>query len=57
VVASIVLGLVAAASVGVALARFTEGSPARLALRYLAIAAGAGAVTYGIGAAVGVSTG
>jgi vacuolar iron transporter family protein len=57
VVASIVLGLVAAASVGVALARFTEGSPTRLALRYLAIAAGAGAVTYGIGAAVGVSTG
>jgi vacuolar iron transporter family protein len=56
-VASVVLGLVGAASMGVALARFTEGSALRLALRYLLIATVAGAVTYAIGAAVGVSTG
>jgi VIT1/CCC1 family predicted Fe2+/Mn2+ transporter len=57
VVASIVLGLAGAAMVGLALARFTEGSAVRLATRYVLIAAGAGAVTYAIGSAVGVSTG
>lgn len=57
IVASVVLGVVGAAALGVALAVFTLGSPWRLALRYSAIAIGAGAVTYGIGAAVGVSTG
>jgi len=57
VVASILLGVAGAASLGVALARFTMGSPVRLALRYTAIAVAAGAVTFGIGSAVGVSTG
>ncbi len=57
VVASILLGLAGAAVLGLALARFTEGSPIRLATRYVAIAAGAGALTYAIGSAVGVSTG
>lgn len=56
VIASVLLGVAGAATVGVALARFTNGSPFRLALRYTAIAVVAGAVTYGIGAAVGVST-
>jgi VIT1/CCC1 family predicted Fe2+/Mn2+ transporter len=57
VVASIVLGVGGAVLLGVLLARFTRGSPLRLALRYAVIAIVAGAVTYGIGAAVGVSTG
>lgn len=56
VVASVVLGVAGAATLGVALAHYTKGSPLRLALRYSAIAVVAGAVTYGIGAAVGVST-
>jgi VIT1/CCC1 family predicted Fe2+/Mn2+ transporter len=57
VVTSVVLGVLGAALLGVALARFTLGSPVRLALRYTAIAVLAGAVTYGIGSVVGVSTG
>ena len=57
VIASVVLGVVGAAGLGVALARFTMGSPVRLAIRYTAIAVIAGAVTYGIGALVGVNTG
>ncbi len=57
VVASIVLGVLGAAGLGVALAWFTLGSPWRLALRYVAIAVLAGAVTYGLGSAIGVSTG
>lgn len=57
VVASIVLGVLGAAALGVALAFFTLGSPWRLALRYVAIAVFAGAVTYGLGSAIGVSTG
>jgi VIT1/CCC1 family predicted Fe2+/Mn2+ transporter len=56
VAASILLGVAGAAALGVALARFTMGSPVRLALRYTAIAVVAGAVTYGIGSLVGVST-
>ena len=56
VIASVVLGIVGAASLGVALATFTLGSRVRLALRYTAIAIGAGAVTFGIGSLVGVST-
>lgn len=56
IVASVVLAVVGAAGLGVALARFTQGSPFRLAVRYVAIAVLAGAVTYGIGSAVGVST-
>ena len=56
VIASVVLGIVGAAALGVALAVFTLGSRLRLALRYTVIAIGAGAVTYGIGSVVGVST-
>ena len=56
VLASVLLGIAGAAGLGVALARFTMGSPVRLALRYTAIAVLAGAVTYGIGSVVGVST-
>jgi VIT1/CCC1 family predicted Fe2+/Mn2+ transporter len=56
IVASVALGLIGAAALGVALARFTMGSPVRLAARYVTIAVLAGAVTYGIGSAVGVST-
>jgi vacuolar iron transporter family protein len=56
VVASIVLGIAGAASLGVALATFTLGSRVKLAVRYASIAVLAGAVTFGIGSAVGVST-
>ena len=56
IVASVVLAVGGAAGLGVALARFTLGSPFRLAFRYVAIAVLAGAVTYGIGSIVGVST-
>lgn len=56
VVASVVLGVLGAAVLGVALAWFTLGSPVRLALRYVVIAVVAGAVTYGVGSLVGVST-
>lgn len=56
IVASVVLGVLGAAGLGIALAAFTMGSPVRLALRYVTIAVLAGAITYGIGAAVGVST-
>jgi len=57
VLASILLGVAGAATVGLAVAYFTEGSPARLVLRYVSIAAIASAVTWLIGSAVGVSTG
>jgi VIT1/CCC1 family predicted Fe2+/Mn2+ transporter len=56
IVASVVLAVAGAAGLGVALARFTLGSPFRLAVRYVTIAVVAGAVTYGIGSIVGVST-
>jgi VIT1/CCC1 family predicted Fe2+/Mn2+ transporter len=56
-VSSVVLGVAGAAGLGVAIAAFTLGSRFRLALRYVAIAVLAGSVTYGIGSAVGVSTG
>ena len=52
--ASVILGAVAAVAIGVALAAFTGRSAARSALRQLAIAAAAAAVTYGVGNAVGV---
>jgi vacuolar iron transporter family protein len=55
-IASIVLGAVTAACIGVALARMTGRSPVRAALRQLSIATVAAAVTYGVGAAVGVRT-
>lgn len=54
-VASIVLGALAALAVGGALARFTGRSWVLSALRQLAVAAAAAAVTFGLGAAIGVS--
>ncbi len=57
VAASILLGGVAAFAVGAALARFTGRSMLRSAFRQLAVSAVAAAVTWGIGSAVGVSTG
>ncbi|MBV8980435.1 MAG: VIT1/CCC1 transporter family protein [Acidimicrobiia bacterium] len=57
VAASIVLGAVAAFAVGAALARFTGRSVVRSAGRQLLLSAVAAAITYGIGAAVGVATG
>ncbi len=57
VVVSLVLAAIAATIVGVALARFTGRSPVRAALRQVGIAAAAAAVTYGIGALVGVGGG
>jgi VIT1/CCC1 family predicted Fe2+/Mn2+ transporter len=55
VVASVILGALAALTVGAALARFTGRSPALSALRQLAVAAAAAAVTYAVGAAIGVN--
>jgi len=55
VVLSIVLGVLGAASVGLALARFTDRSPTISALRHVAITAVAATATYAIGTLVGVS--
>lgn len=57
VVASIILGALAALAVGTAVATFTGRSRVRTALRQLGIACVVAAVTYGIGTAVGVHTG
>ena len=54
VMASIVLGVLAALGVGAALARFTGRPVARLALRQLVWSAVPAAITYAIGSAVGV---
>ena len=54
-IASVIVGLVAAALVGVLLARFTERSPARTAGRQVAWAAGACAVTFAIGSLLGTT--
>jgi VIT1/CCC1 family predicted Fe2+/Mn2+ transporter len=56
VVGSIVLTLVAAATIGVILGTFTGRSRIYSALRQMAIATVAAGVTYGIGALVGVET-
>ena len=56
VLASIVIAAVAAVVVGSALSLFTGRSWWWSAFRQLAICAAAGAVTYGVGAAVGLST-
>ena len=56
-VASIVLGALSAVLIGLALALFTGRSRLRTVARQLAWLAIAAAGTYGIGAAVGVSTG
>jgi VIT1/CCC1 family predicted Fe2+/Mn2+ transporter len=55
VIASVVLGLVAAAVVGVAIAVFTERSKTRTACRQVLVAAGACGGTYLIGSLLGVS--
>lgn len=57
VVASVVLGILGAATVGVLLARSTHGSYVRMVARYVGIAIVASGVTYLVGSAVGVSTG
>ena len=55
VIASIVLGVVAAIAVGAALARFTGRSMVWSAARQLFVATLAAAVTYAVGAAIGVN--
>jgi vacuolar iron transporter family protein len=53
IVASVVLGAVAAVATGVVLARYTERPVLASALRQLAVTAVAAAVTFGIGKAIG----
>lgn len=55
VIASVVLGIVAAALVGLAIAIFTERSKVRTACRQVLVAAGACGGTYLIGSLLGVS--
>ena len=54
-IASVIVGLVSAALVGILLARFTERSPARTAARQVAWAAGACAITFAIGSLLGTT--
>ncbi len=54
-VASVIVGLVAAALVGVLLARFTERSPIRTAARQVIWAAGACIITFAIGSLLGTT--
>lgn len=56
VIISVALGVVMAIATGIAVATFTGRSKLHSALRQLAIAALAAAVTYGVGTAVGVHT-
>ena len=56
ILASVAIGVVASLLVGAGLAGFTGRSRWRSALRQLAVASVAAAVTYGIGRAVGVGT-
>lgn len=53
--ASVIIGIVAALAVGYVLARFTERSVVRTAARQALVAAGACAATYVIGSALGTS--
>jgi len=53
-IASVTLGVTGAAIVGVLLARFTERSLVRTAIRQVFVAAGAATATYLIGSALGV---
>jgi VIT1/CCC1 family predicted Fe2+/Mn2+ transporter len=57
VAASVIIGAVAALLLGAAIGWFAGRSVPRTALRQLALAAVAAGVTYGVGAALGVSTG
>lgn len=54
-VASVMIGVVAAAAVGIALARFTKRSVIRSATRYVLLAAGACLLTWLIGSAFGAT--
>lgn len=54
-IASVVVGLAAAALVGVLLARFTERSPLKTAGRQVSWAAGACAITFAIGSLLGTT--
>jgi VIT1/CCC1 family predicted Fe2+/Mn2+ transporter len=56
VIASIVLGVIGAASIGIALATFTGRSKVFSAVRQVGIAVVAAGVTFGVGRAVGVNT-
>lgn len=56
IVTSLVLSAMVAAVVGLALASFTDRSRLRAVVRQVAILVAAAAGTYGIGAAIGVST-
>jgi VIT1/CCC1 family predicted Fe2+/Mn2+ transporter len=55
VIASVVLGVVAAVAVGAGLSRFTRRSAFRSALRQLVIVSAAAGLTYGVGRALGTS--
>ena len=57
IVASVVLSALAAIAIGVVLAAFTHRSVVRSALRQLILTAGAAAVTYGVGRALGTGLG
>jgi VIT1/CCC1 family predicted Fe2+/Mn2+ transporter len=57
IVASVVLSAVAAVTVGIVLAAFTQRPMLRSAVRQLAITALAAAVTYGVGRAIGTGAG
>jgi vacuolar iron transporter family protein len=56
VIASIIIGGLAALALGAAIGQFAGRSIWKTALRQLAVAAVAAAVTYGVGSALGVST-
>ena len=55
IIASVVIGLVAAAAVGATLAHFTERSKIRTAVRQVVIAVAAGAITWLIGSLLGAT--
>ncbi len=55
IVASVVIGLIAAAAVGATLAHFTERSKTRTAARQVLIAVAAGAITWLIGSLLGAT--
>ena len=57
IIASVVVGIVSSAIVGLLLARFTERSAVRTALRHVSWAAGACAITFGIGSLLGTQIG
>ena len=57
IVASVVLSAIAAIAIGVVLAAFTHRPVWRSALRQLTLTAGAAAVTYGVGRAIGTGLG